>query len=202
MTVTTGDGKKANPIPEASATRPKGLERRSGVERRHQPTPALSSFFGRGRRRTGRREGETDRTYVDTFTPREVALLLLIFILNIFDAFFTLLWLQRGGAEANPFMAFLLEIGEGAFLLQKCIVVGIWLIVLMIHKNFRLARIGLYSLAGVYSVLILGHFALIASAVDPVNPPEIEMPHSGETSDQRGQNRLYPERPNAQADSL
>jgi hypothetical protein len=178
-------------------------ERRSGRERRGQPTPALSSFWGNRRRRSGRRKGESDRTYVDTFSPRDVALLLGIFVLNIFDAFFTLLWIQRGGSEANPFMAFLLEIGEGAFLLQKCIVVGVWLIVLVIHKNFRLARIGLYSLAGVYSLLILGHFALIASDVSPQRQTlEPNSQISNEASDQRGQRRFGPQGTNPQADSL
>jgi D-alanyl-lipoteichoic acid acyltransferase DltB (MBOAT superfamily) len=100
-------------------------------------------------------------------------------------------------------MAFLLEIGEGAFLLQKCIVVGVWLIVLVIHKNFRLARIGLYSLAGVYSLLILGHFALIASDVSPQRQTlEPNSQISNEASDQRGQRRFGPQGTNPQADSL
>ncbi len=202
MAVKTGDSNTSTPTPGTSAIRASDTERRLGGDRRRQPTQALSFFLGRGRRRTGRRDGETERTYVDTFTPGEVALLLVIFILNILDALFTLLWLQRGGIEANPLMASVLEIGEGAFLLQKCIVVGIWLIVLLIHKNFRLARIGLYSLAGVYSLLLLGHFALIAGAVDPAEPPEIEFHISGETGEKRGQNGLHPKRPNSQADSL
>jgi len=151
------------------------VERRSGADRRQRPTPALSVLRSGGQRRAGRRQGDTERTYVDHFTPGDVALLLSIFLLNIFDALFTLLWLQRGGAEANPFMAFLLEMGEGAFLLQKCIVVGIWLVILLIHKNFRLARIGLYSLAAVYTLVILGHFALMTSGVDPAQPPVVDM---------------------------
>ncbi len=178
-------------------------ERRTGRDRRGQPTPALSSFWGSGRRQSGRRQGEGDRTYVDTFSRRDVALLLGIFILNIFDALFTLLWLQRGGSEANPFMAFLLEIGEGAFLLQKCIVVGIWLIVLLIHKNFRLARIGLYSLAGIYSLLILGHFVLIASDLQPDRQAGEASSHiSGQASEQGGQRRFDSQGTNPQADSL
>ena len=159
------------------------LERRVGGDRRQKPTPALSVLRNGGQRRVGRRQGDTDRTYVDHFTPGDVALLLSIFLLNILDALFTLLWLQRGGAEANPFMAFLLEMGEGAFLLQKCFVVGIWLVILLIHKNFRLARIGLYSLGAVYTLVILGHFALMASEVDPARPPAVSVFPSEEASE-------------------
>ncbi|MCS5636566.1 MAG: DUF5658 family protein [Myxococcota bacterium] len=165
-----------------SATEAPFGERRSGTDRRNQPTRALSIAGGRGRRRGGRRKGEGRRAYVDTFSASDVALLLGIFVLNIFDALFTLLWLQRGGEEANPLMAFLLDMGETAFILQKCFVVGIWLIILLVHKNFRLARIGLYSLAAVYSLVIVGHFALMASDVDPARLIEITLPASEETT--------------------
>jgi len=73
--------------------------------------------------------------------------------------------------------------GEEVFLVQKCIVVGIWLIVLLVHKNFRLARIGLYSLAGVYTLLVIGHFALITGDIDPQKPIEINLPVSEKPSD-------------------
>ena len=39
-------------------------------------------------------------------------------------------------------MDFFLDIGPGAFLVQKCFVVGAWLLLLLVHKNFRFARIG------------------------------------------------------------
>lgn len=203
MAPKTAARNEPSPCDTHSRSRIRAEDRRAGRDRRGQPTPALSSFWGNGRRRSGRRQGESDRTYVDTFSRRDVALLLGIFILNIFDALFTLLWLQRGGSEANPFMAFLLEIGEGAFLLQKCIVVGIWLIVLLIHKNFRLARIGLYSLAGIYSLLILGHFALITSDLNPDRQAREAGSHiSGEASEQGGQRSFGSQGTNSQADSL
>jgi hypothetical protein len=120
------------------------------------------------RRKSGRRAGETRDIYVDAFQTSEVILLIGIFVLNIFDALFTLIWLQRGGAEANPFMDWLIQQGDHVFLVQKCIVVGLWLVFLLVHKNFRLARWGMWSMAGVYGVLILYHFALMASGLDPM----------------------------------
>lgn len=107
---------------------------------------------------------------MDRFSWRDVLLVLAILVLNVFDAFFTLIWLHRGGAEGNPVMAWLIELGIGPFLVQKCFIVGGSLLTLVVHKNFRFARIGLRSLATVYSLLILYHFALLASGIDPRNP--------------------------------
>ncbi len=202
MALTTGGSDRASSASENSPGQDEFAERRSGQDRRNRPTSPLQGFLRRGRRRSGRRKGETERTYVDSFTPGDVALLLAIFVLNIFDALFTLLWLQRGGGEANPFMAFLLDMGQEAFLLQKCIVVGIWLIVLLIHKNFRLARIGLYSLAGIYTLIIATHFVLMAGDVDPRHPIEISLPGSEETGQERGQSGFYPKGSSPEADSI
>lgn len=152
---------------ESSAIAGLGMERRAHPDRRGQPTSVWSAFAGARRRRHGRRTGEEQDIYVDIFQRRDVALLILIFVLNILDALFTLLWLQRGGVEANPFMAWILGIGNWAFLAQKCFVVGLWLVLLLVHKNFRMARLGLWSAASLYALLILYHFVLIASGVDP-----------------------------------
>ena len=143
------------------------VERRKTPDRRASPTPFWSPFLGLRRRRRGRRAGECEGIYVDRFTRQDVLLVVGILLLNVFDAFFTLIWLHRGGAEANPVMAWFLELGIGAFLAEKCFVVGGSLVLLVVHKNFRFARIGLRSLAAVYSLLILYHFALLASGIDP-----------------------------------
>ena len=94
-------------------------------------------------------------------------LVLGIFFLNIFDAFCTLIWLQRGGSEGNPLMDLAIQAGDSVFLFQKCIVAGLWLLVLLVHKNFRIARIGLWVLLVVYGVLAAYHafLAIFASCM-------------------------------------
>ena len=144
------------------------LDRRRGKDRRQQPTPAWSAFLGYRGRKRGRRAGENINTYVDRFSNGDVVLVITVLILNILDALFTMLWLQRGGSEANPIMAWLLEIGNSAFLVQKCLIVGLWLVLLLVHKNFRIARVGLWALTGVYSLLLLYHLFLISFAT-PLN---------------------------------
>jgi hypothetical protein len=143
------------------------VDRRRNDDRRDQPTGFLSRPW-HGRRRGGRRAGERDNIYVDVYSISDVLILLCIFILNIGDAAFTLLWLQRGGGEGNPVMQFMLDIGVGAFLFQKCIVVGIWLLVLTAHRNYRTARVGLWSTLSVYTLLIVYHLVLVGFDVDPV----------------------------------
>lgn len=145
-----------------------GGERRD-VDRRLQPTRPWIGTMGPLRRARGRRRADHSG-YVDRYSRRDVALILTIFVMNVGDAFFTMLWLDRGGKEANPVMDFFLDIGPGAFLIQKCIVVGIWLVALLVHKNFRFARIGLYISFAAYAVLMIIHFGIIALGIDPPDP--------------------------------
>jgi hypothetical protein len=184
---------------ETGATWPE-VDRRSSGDRRHRPTPFWSAFLGLRRRRHGRRQDEHLGTYVDAFHRKDVALLVAIFVLNIFDALFTLIWMQRGGAEGNPVMAYFIELGDHAFLIQKCFVVGLWLVLLLVHKNFRIARLGLWAALTVYVVLIGYHFVLIASDVDPTTgrlPGEAA--YSGELREQRWDSRLDAEAARAEA---
>ncbi|MBJ18599.1 MAG: hypothetical protein GY910_18255 [bacterium] len=145
---------------------------RRAEDRRSAPTRPWSSWLTPLRRERGRRVSDL-LGYVDRYTRQDAVLLLSIFLLNVGDAFFTLLWLERGGREANPMMDFFLDIGPGAFLAQKCLVVGFWLLILLVHKNFRFARIGLYASLCIYAVLMLIHFFIIAFDIKP--PPESDL---------------------------
>jgi len=147
-----------------------GDDRRSN-DRRNRPTTPWKDLFSPLRRSRGRRRA--DRVgYVDRYSKRDVGLLFAIFLLNIADAFMTMRWLHRGGREANPVMDFFLDIGPVAFLAQKCLVVGFWLILLLVHKNFRFAKIGLYASLAVYACLLIVHFSIVALGVEPPKPLE------------------------------
>lgn len=156
-----------SPEPSAAASAWNGPERREN-DRRERPTRPFSGWLTPSRRASGRRDADSSG-YVDRYTRRDVALLLSVFLLNVFDAWMTMLWLSRGGREANPVMDFFLDIGPGAFLVQKCLIVGFWLVLLVVHKNFRLARFGLYASLVVYALIMLMHFGIIALGIEP--PP-------------------------------
>ena len=76
------------------------------------------------------------------------------------DALFTLLHLDEGAVEANPFMAMALARGETLFVVVKTAitVIGVWL--LAAHQNFRVGLRGLYLIAAGYALLLAYHLAL------------------------------------------
>lgn len=146
------------PIPLAAGA--DGTSR--GGDRRRRATPRFSRYtlFG-GRRRRGRREGETENTFVDQYSPRMWALLCWVALMNAGDSFFTLLHLQGGGIELNPVADMMLGTGRTGFVTLKSFLITLPLVVLCLHKNFSLARVGLWVAAGTYSMLLAYHVSLL-----------------------------------------
>ncbi len=109
-------------------------------------------------RRVGaRRDAERESLYVDAYRPRDLVLLVSVFLLNVLDAAFTLTWVREGGAERNPLMDRLLQSSEATFLNVKLFTAGVAFVWLMAHKNFRVARFGLWALLGIYTALLAYH---------------------------------------------
>jgi hypothetical protein len=134
-----------------------------GTDRRQQKTPRLSrwSFIG-GRRRAPRRGEERNGAFVDQYGTGLLLALMWIALANVADCFFTLVHLQSGGAEVNPVADMLLRTGLMNFVLLKSGLVSLALLVLCLHKNLRIAKIGIWGAAGAYAVLIVYHLALFA----------------------------------------
>jgi len=142
------------PAPKRSAT-----ARRA--DRRSRPTPRFSRFtISGGRRVDVRREFERDGTYVDRYGSVLLGVVLWVSLMNIGDSFFTIRHLQHGGIELNPIAQQLLRSGKAGFVLWKGVLIGLALMVLVLHKNFSLARMGLWVSAGGYTVLCLYHLYL------------------------------------------
>lgn len=131
------------------------------ADRRRRPTPRLSSWsFGRGRRETIRRDAEADGAFVDRYGTRLFAMTMWIALMNVADSFFTLVHLQSGGSEINPIADMLLLAGRSEFVMLKSALIGVALVVLCVHKNFPLAKFGLWIAAGAYTVLCGYHLLL------------------------------------------
>ena len=141
--------------PTTEAFRPRGPDRRK------RPTPMISkyTFFG-GRRKSGRRDGETENVYVDVYSPKLVALLLLFFALTVVDSVSTLIYLGKGGRELNPIAQWMIDQGSVFFVVLKGVLSGVCLLFVMLHKNFRPARTALavgftfYLLLGLYHLVL------------------------------------------------
>jgi hypothetical protein len=140
---------------------PPAAARPRGPDRRERSTPRLSVYsLGRGRRQSIRRAEEADGAFVDRYGTRLFAMAMWIALMNVADSFFTLVHLQSGGSEINPVADMLLLAGRSEFVLLKSGLIGIALIVLCVHKNFPLAKFGLWIAAGAYTILCGYHLLL------------------------------------------
>ena len=155
-------------IPGADAPQPdratSAQVRQRGRDRRVRSTRRFSrySLWG-GRRKRVRRSEEREGSFVDLYGQRLLLLILWVALMNVADSFFTLLHLQRGGVELNPVADMLLITGRRSFVLWKAALIGLALIVLCLHKNFLLARLGLWASALTYTCLVGYHILLFRS---------------------------------------
>lgn len=140
-------------------------DRRVRPDRRRKPTALDFRFWLAGGRKRGRRRGERNNIYVDRYEVRDVGLAAAVLVLNVLDAFLTVVYLSYGGAEANPIAAWLLECGVGWFLAAKSLAVSVCLLFLILHKTFRLVRPALRVLLFFYALLLVYHMFLQTSAV-------------------------------------
>lgn len=145
-------------MPRAAA---ENFEGRARSDRRERPTPRLSpwSFVG-GRRTEPRRVHELEGSFVDIYRSGLLFAILWVALMNAADSFFTIIHLQNGGQEANPLAGWLLLTGRISFVLIKSTIISLALLVLCVHKNFHLARLGLWTAAVAYTCLLCYHLAL------------------------------------------
>lgn len=135
-------------------------DRRDDTDRRRQPTPVLSRYWLRGRRRGARRDGEGVNVYVDRYNAGEWAVILAILVLSVCDLFFTIVHLSAGGEEANPVMRWALQWGNLGFGLIKLGTTVLALVILLLHARFRRVRALLTFALVLYSALLVYHLYL------------------------------------------
>ncbi len=82
---------------------------------------------------------------------------LLLVVLSVLDALFTMICIQRGGSELNPFMRLALSYGPETFFTAKMILTVIPAIVLASLSRFRAANYGLYVVNLVYIGILFIH---------------------------------------------
>lgn len=156
-------GQRSMDAQELPPTGPEVVYR--GPDRRANPTPRFSRYtLWGGRRQAPRRAGEREGSFVDRYGRRLFLLVVWIALMNIGDSFFTLVHLQAGGVELNPVAQLMLTTGRWNFVFVKSILIALALIVLAVHKNFYLARIGLWTAAGTYTCLVAYHLLLFRLA--------------------------------------
>ncbi len=140
------------------------IERRGKSDRRHRPTPMWSRYVVlHGKRRSVRRVDERDGAFVDVHGPWILLLVLAIVALNLLDAWFTLLFLSLGGREMNPIVQVVLDLDghPWPFVMAKTLGIGCACAFLVLTKNFRPARFGMWFVLVGYSTLLAWHLYLL-----------------------------------------
>lgn len=137
-------------------------DRRKRVDRRKKAYSRLSlKYLLEGNRRKVRRDSDPQEVYVDLFGLRDFVAVLIVLILSILDAAFTLYHISRGAEELNLLMAYALNLGVGYFFIIKYSITAFGVIVLCIHKNFRYIRQLFIAIITIYTLLIIYHIILL-----------------------------------------
>jgi hypothetical protein len=142
-------------------------ERRRVAERRRQTLRALLQGSLRPRRHGPRRANEHALAAVDWHHPQWLAIAMLIVMCCCADAFLTLLLLERGAHEANPFMAPLLGGPTQRFAIIKigATASGVVLLTQLARlRAFGRVPVGalLYSVLVLYALLIVYELKLLS----------------------------------------
>ena len=136
--------------------------RRGSADRRRQRLPGMRAFLGHGRRRNVRRASDRRRIILlDRYGNAMLAPIVLILVLSITDAVFTLFLLDHGAVELNPVMAYFLEKGRLSFIVAKYLLTaGALLVVVMLNYAFipflNLCTRDLLSLFSVVFAAVIG----------------------------------------------
>jgi len=97
----------------------------------------LSRYVFWGQRKDLRRKKDQARGgYVDRYSPRLLFLLVSIIGLNIIDALFTMMVLDFGGWEVNPFVRAAIEVYGDHFWAWKFAIVSFNMVLLCLHSKF------------------------------------------------------------------
>lgn len=138
------------------------VERRSGMDRRRAATfpPRFSGF--RRRRSKGRRR--TDRGgYVDYYDSWSWGVALSVLILSLTDAVLTGVQLRGGSIrEANPVMRAVIQLGGiYSFMSLKAAMTALPLAIIILHKEWRLARYAAQLCLWSYILVLMYHLYLL-----------------------------------------
>ena len=137
-------------------------DRRTGRDRRQKPTNPFSRYMFFGHRGSIRRKADRkNHIYVDLYGHYLLLVLLLIILLCVFDAYFTIFHVEKGAREINPLMNFLIGYGNIHFFIIKYILTGLGLILLCIYKNLLIARTIIIGVFFFYLSVFANHILLI-----------------------------------------
>ena len=119
-------------------------KKRSGLDRRKGKIPRLKYLLFGGQRKMIRRSEDKQRMIIlDNYSPRLLAFVLVILTLSLADGFFTLHLTDHGAIEANPVMAYFLDLSPWAFMSVKYLLTTLSVICFLILNNLYIKPFGI-----------------------------------------------------------
>ena len=119
-------------------------DKRSGLDRRKQKIPRLKYLlFGGQRKMIRRSEDKQQMIILDNYSPRLLTFILIILALSLADGFFTLHLTEHGAIEANPVMAYFLDLSPWAFMSVKYLLTTLSVICFLILNNLYIKPFGI-----------------------------------------------------------
>jgi hypothetical protein len=118
--------------------------KRSGLDRRKRKIPQLKYLlFGGQRKRIRRSEDKQQMIILDNYSPRLLTFVLIILTLSLADGFFTLHVTGHGAVEANPVMAYFLDLSPWAFMSVKYLLTCLSVICFLILNNLYIKSLNI-----------------------------------------------------------
>ncbi|MBT8339301.1 MAG: hypothetical protein HKP58_13835 [Desulfatitalea sp.] len=137
-------------------------ERRRPGDRRQQGILGLNALFNQRRRKLVRRACDRRKLVVlDQYGRSTLMLVVLILVLSLADAFFTLFLVGAGATELNPVMDYYLKQGSFHFVLVKYLLTAVSVVFIVILSHVFIPRFRL--LIGDLLKLFAGGFAALIS---------------------------------------
>jgi hypothetical protein len=120
------------------------FNKRSGLDRRKRKIPRLKYLlFGGQRKMIRRSEDKQQMIILDNYSPRLLTFVLIILTLSLADGFFTLHLTDHGAIEANPVMAYFLDLSPWAFMSVKYFLTCLSVICFLILNNLYIKPFGI-----------------------------------------------------------
>jgi hypothetical protein len=139
-----------------------GRDKRILQDRRKRPTPRWSWYTFFGRRKIFRRISDKEKGgYIDRYSRILFLLMALILGLNILDSLFTMMLLDLGEQEFNPFVRSFIELHGDMFWIWRFVIVSVALILLYLHRGFIRVRRMIICVGLVYVVIMIYQMYLI-----------------------------------------
>ena len=144
------------------------FEKRQNPDRRAQKILSGGKYLLMGSRSRPRRAADRAKAYrIDIHGQKTMLMVILILILSIADAVFTLNFLNQGARELNPIMNYFIARGPLAFICAKYLLTSMSIMIILYFKNdflfkskFR-AKILLPVFAIQFMLVMQWHFFLL-----------------------------------------